>query len=206
MEIALHAGPPTQRQLTMPNNQPSPLPTTIPASNSQRIPELRKLKNFQNAYNGAFSMVAYATNRFLIDHMLRVGRLLTDNDYEAMLIWGVLAHQGVAHLMPPGTLPTSILNERGRLGERDQLIKPLRLRDIAAITGIPRETARRKLQLLAEKRFVRKVAQGWVVTTDRLEPDLRDFTCESMMRLLSVADEIMTALRDADARDGGSTN
>ncbi len=171
----------------------------MPASNSQRVLELRNLKNFEKAYDRAFSVVAYATNRYLIDHMLRVGRALTDNDFEAMVIWGVLAHQGVAHLMPPGILPSAVLNERGRFGENDILIKPLRLRDIAQITGIPRETARRKLALLAEKKYINKVVQGWVISSERTEPELRDFTRESVMRLLAVADEIMTALRDADA-------
>lgn len=175
-------------------------PEPMSASNALRVPELRKLKNFENAYNGAFSIVAYATNRYLIDHMLRVGRMLTDNDFEAMVIWGVLAHQGVAHLMPPGVLPSAVLNERGRFGDSDVLIKPLRLRDIAQITGIPRETTRRKLAQLAEKRYISKVAQGWVISADQVEPVLRDFTRESVMRLLAVADEIMTALRDADAR------
>ncbi len=73
------------RQTAMPH---TPIAPSIPASNSLRIPELRKLKSFENAYNGAFSIVAYATNRYLIDHMLRVGRMLTDNDFEAMVIWG----------------------------------------------------------------------------------------------------------------------
>lgn len=178
----------------------NPIFEPMPANNALRIPELRKLKNFENAYNGAFSIVAYATNRYLIDHMLRVGRVLTDNDFEAMVIWGVLAHQGVAHLMPPGSLPSAVLNESGRLGDTDVLIKPLRLRDIAQITGIPRETTRRKLAQLERKRYISKVAQGWVISADQVEPMLRDCTRDSVMRLLAVADEIMTALRDADAR------
>lgn len=176
------------------------------ATNHQRIVELRQLKNFEAAYNGAFGIVAYATNRFLIDHMLRVGRILTQNDYEAMVIWGVLAHQGVAHLMPPGLLPSAILSERGRAVTDDSQIKPLRLRDITGITGIPRETARRKLAQLVESHSVCKVSRGWVVSSARVEPELRDFTRESVMRLLAVADEIMAALRDADARASAGTS
>lgn len=178
----------------------TPTQATIQATNHQRIAELRQLKNFDAAYNGAFGIVAYATNRYLIDHMLRVGRILTQNDYEAMLIWGVLAHQGVAHLMPPGLLPSAILSERGRVVTDDNQIKPLRLRDITGITGIPRETARRKLALLEKSRYVCKVPKGWTLSSERVEPELRDFTRESVMRLLAVADEIMSALRDADAR------
>lgn len=180
-------------------NQPS-LPTPLSTINHKRISELRHLKDFEAAFDGAFGIVAYATNRFLIDHMLRVGRILTQNDFEAMVIWGVLAHQGVAHLMPPGVLPSAILSERGRAVTDESQIKPLRLRDISDITGIARETTRRKLNLLAEKHFVRKVPQGWVISAERVEPELRDFTRESVMRLLAVADEIMTALRDSDDR------
>ncbi|MFZ4482000.1 MAG: hypothetical protein ACOYNZ_19150, partial [Rhodoferax sp.] len=107
--------------------------------------------------------------------------------------------------------PSAVLDERGRFGENDILIKPMRLRDIAQITGIPRETTRRKLAMLADKKYISKVAQGWVISSERTEPDLRDFTRESVMRLLAVADEITTALRDADARAGapstpGATN
>jgi len=188
---------PNPCELAMP--QP-PLPTPLSATNHKRIAELRDLKDFEAAYDGAFGIVAYATNRFLIDHMLRVGRILTQNDFEAMVIWGVLAHQGVAHLMPPGVLPSAILSERGRVVTDDSQIKPLRLRDISDITGIARETTRRKLNQLAEKHFVRKVPLGWVISSERVEPDLRDFTRESVMRLLAVADEIMSALRDADDR------
>lgn len=182
-----------------------PLSPSMSAINHQRIAELRQLKDFDAAYDGAFSIVAYATNRFLIDHMLRVGRILTQNDFEAMVIWGVLAHQGVAHLMPPGVLPSAVLSERGRVVTDDSQIKPLRLRDIADITGIPRETARRKLAHLAERHFVRKLAQGWAISSERVEPELRDFTRESVMRLLAVADEIMAALRNADHRAGAGS-
>lgn len=181
--------------------QNPPLPTPMAAINHQRIEELRQLKDFEAAYNGAFGIVAFATNRFLIDHMLRVGRILAQNDFEAMVIWGVLAHQGVAHLMPPGMLPSAILSERGRAVIDDSQIKPLRLRDIADITGIPRETTRRKLALLEARHFVRKVAQGWTISSERIEPDLREFTRESVIRLLGVAEEIKAALRNADERD-----
>jgi DNA-binding IclR family transcriptional regulator len=100
--------------------------------------------------------------------------------------------------MPPGSLPTAILTEKGRLAGATEGLRPLRLRDIAQITGIPRETARRKLERLAADRYVERRPDGWVVSAERVEPELRDFTRESVYRLLAVADEIMAALKDAD--------
>jgi hypothetical protein len=159
---------------------------------------LRALGDADKAIDRAFSIVAFSMNRFIIDHMLRSGRRLTGNDFEALVIWGVLAHQNVAHLMPPGSLPTAILTETGRLADATDGLRPLRLRDIAQITGIPRETARRKLERLAAARYVERRPDGWVVSTERLEPELREFTRESVYRMLSAADEIMAALKDAD--------
>lgn len=165
-----------------------------------RTSSLRALRDADKAIDGAFSIAAFVMNRFIIDHMLRSGRRLTGNDFEALVIWGVLAHQNVAHLMPPGSLPTAILNERGRLAEGTAGLRPLRLRDIAQITGIPRETARRKLERLAAERFVERRPNGWVVSAERIDPDLRDFTRESIYRMISAADEIMAALGDADVK------
>jgi hypothetical protein len=172
----------------------------MPESHPSRISSLRALGDADKAFDRAFSLVAFVMNRFIVDHMLRSGRRLTGDDFEALVIWGVLAHQNVAHLMPPGSLPTTILSENGRLGEGIEGLRPLRLRDIAQITGIPRETARRKLARLEADRFVQRGPDGWVVSTERIEPDLREFTRESVYRLLAVADEIMVALRDADTR------
>ena len=167
-------------------------------SHPSHLSSLRALSDADKAFDGAFSIVAFVMNRFIVDHMLRTGRRLTGDDFEALVIWGVLAHQNVAHLMPPGSLPTAILTEKGRLADGIQGLRPLRLRDIAQITGIPRETARRKLERLAADRFVQRRPDGWVVSAERVETDLREFTRESVFRLLAVADEIMAALKDAD--------
>lgn len=173
------------------------LPIKISFEHHTRVESLRRLSSFEDSFDRSFSMLAYISNRFLIDHMLRVGRLLTENDYETMVIWGVLAHQNVAHLMPPGTVPTAILTERGRLADISG-IRPLRLRDVAAITGIPRETVRRKLERLAEKNYVRRTEAGWIVIGDRVEPDLREFTRDTVMRLVAVCDEVLAAMHKAD--------
>lgn len=178
-------------------------PLKLSPTDHSRVASLKQLKSFEKAFDRSFSMLAFISNRFVIDHMLRVGRLITENDYETMVIWGVLAHQNVAHLMPPGSLPTAVLSERGRLVNIDA-IKPLRLRDVAAITGIPRETVRRKLEKLAEKSYVQRVEAGWIVVGTRVEPDLRDFTRDTVMRLAAVCDEVLAALHHADRAQAAS--
>ena len=160
---------------------------------------VRRVVDFDSAFDGAFSLVAYILNRYLVDHMLRSARLLTDGDYEALVVWGVLAHQNVAHLMPPGTVPTAVLTERGLLPGDVPSLRPMLLRDVAAIAGIPRETARRKLEKLATQGFVQRSGRAWVIATDRVDPELREFTRESTLRLLAAADDVRAAMGAADA-------
>ncbi len=161
-------------------------------------PSLRGLRDYDQAFDGAFSLVAFVTNRHLIDHMLRSARLLNDGDFESLILWGILAHQNVAHLMPPGSMPTAVLTETGNVPDVEIRLRPLPLRDIAAIAGIPRETARRKLERLAKQGFVERSGRAWVVSTQRLEPELREHTRESVKRMLAAADEVRTALAVAD--------
>lgn len=158
------------------------------------------LNDAEGAFDRSFSLVAFITNRFLIDHMLRCARQLVDGDFEALVLWGVLAHQNVAHLMPPGSVPTAVLNEKGRVSGFETRLRPMLLRDIAAITGIPRETARRKLEKLASLGFAERVGSAWTVSGQRVEPDLREFTRESVKRLLATADEVRAAMKSVDAR------
>lgn len=159
---------------------------------------LAELKDFDAAFDRCFGMVAFQLNRYLIDHTLRVGRQLTDDDYEAMLVWGVLAHQSAAHLLPPGSHPCSVLNERGRVDHGRARI-PLRLRDLAQITRLPRETVRRKLEKLAAAGRVERQTAGWLITQHDTDGALREFSRDNVRRFLATADEVMRCLCAADA-------
>ena len=163
-----------------------------------RNSSLRALRDVDKAFDRAFRILDFITNRFIIDHLFRSERRLGGHDFELLVIWGVLAHQNVAHLMPQGSLPTAILIDRGRLTDTPLRLRPQRLCDIAQITGLPRETTRRKLEQLAANRRVEHTPDGWMVSADWVEAELRDFTRESVLRLLATADEIMAALQDAD--------
>lgn len=157
-----------------------------------------ELQDYDAAFDRCFGMVAFQMNRHIIDHLLRTGRQLTDDDLEAMVIWGVLAHQNVAHLLPPGSHPCSVLDERGR-ARTPHALQALRLRDVAQITRIPRETVRRKLEKLAAAGWIQRQADGWVIRSDHTADQLREFTRDNVRRFLAAADEVLRTLREADA-------
>lgn len=166
-------------------------------------PAQRDPTTADQAFDAAFSLVAFSMNRYVIDHMLRAARQFTDGDFEMLVLWAVLAHQNVTHLMPPGSMPSTVLTDGGRVPDDVKRLKPLLLRDLTAITGIPRETVRRKLEKLAALRFVERRGRAWVISTDRFEPDLRDFTRESTRRMLAAADEIRMQLAVPETKARG---
>ena len=144
---------------------------------------------FDAAFDQSFGLVAFAMNRHLIDHMLRAQREL-QVDFESLVIWGLLAHLNSAHLVPPGSSPSSILDDVGRLRDTTQRLRPMRLRDLEQIARMPRETVRRKLAALEARGFVERGTQGWLYRRDSVDARLIEFNRETARRLLVVVEEI----------------
>jgi hypothetical protein len=147
-------------------------------------------------YWRAFGIVAYTMNRFIVDHMLRAARLF-DNDTEALVLFGVLSHLNVAHLLPPGSRPSTTLDARGTVPDSQPSLKPVRLRDLAQITGRPRETIRRKLERLEADGRVLRLADGYVLNVASVGPDMRALTMDGARRLMETSVNVGAALRDA---------
>jgi predicted ArsR family transcriptional regulator len=131
--------------------------------------------------------------------MLRSSRTL-GVDYESLIVWGMVAHQNVAHLMPPLQPPAQATTPRSDVADQVRELRPVRIRDLHQITGIPRETIRRKLEALAKRGFVRRhQGAGWIIDRQSIEPDLREFTRESVRQFLACADQIQTVLENSIA-------
>lgn len=154
---------------------------------------------FDAAFDQSFGLIAFALNRHLIDHMLRSMREL-DVDFESLVIWGLMSHLNVAHLIPPGSVPDTILNERGRLTGPTDAIRPMRLRDLEQVSRLPRETVRRKLLRLQELGYVEQVDGGWTFNRSRVDPSLREFNRETARRTLLLGQELHRLLREGGKR------
>lgn len=155
------------------------------------------------AFPRAFSVAAFAMNRFIVDQTLRSARQF-DNDIEAMVLFGVLAHLNVAHLMPPGTQPSQALNAQGRLPDLRARLRPMRLRDLCQITGRPRETVRRKLVQLESQGRVRRLDGGYVYDAGSVDAPMRELAIDGLRRFLATAEQIGAALRDAEQAIGAA--
>jgi hypothetical protein len=149
------------------------------------------------SYSRAFSLVAFTMNRFVVDQVIRAARHF-DNDIEAMILFGTVAHLNVAHLMPPGSSPTSVLGANGRVPDAQPQLRPVRLRDLVQITGRPRETIRRKLERLEAQGRLLRQADGYVIDVASVDPDMHALSVDGVRRFMDASRVIASALRDAE--------
>lgn len=165
------------------------------------LPDNRMTDGDMANFDRAFGLVAFTMNRYIADHLLRFARQFGP-DYQMMVVWTVLAHQSVLHLAPLDSRPNDLLNEKGLLAEAMHELRPVRQRDLSQITGIPKETVRRKLLKLERNGWIIRQGSGWVMALERIDPELREFSRESARRFLAAAEHMRTLMRsvESDAR------
>ena len=118
--------------------------------NSQESVELRA------RIQRSFGLLAFIVNRHLIDHMRRIA-LELDMDFEAAYLYGTLAHLNVLKVISPASDPNIALDTQGlSLAE----LVPVRLADVVQVSGLPRETVRRKLELLQARCKIKRTPEG----------------------------------------------
>jgi hypothetical protein len=185
--------------MRMPCTSPKTRPTESPDYNAPGLPgEARAdAATPSPAHRRAFSVLAFAMNRFIVDHVLRSARQF-DNDVETMILFGLLAHLNVAHLMPPDSRPSQVLSEQGRVPDAQPQLLPVRVRDLTLISGRPRETVRRKLGALLAQGRVLRVDDGYVCNVASIDPQMQVLALDGVTRFLATAQLIQDALSEAE--------
>jgi predicted transcriptional regulator len=171
---------------------------------TRQPPRARGATNAPDALEAAYAILAFTMNRCVIDQMLRSARQF-GGDYERLVLWGVLAHLNVAPLMPPGSLPSWVLDADGRVPGVAERMRPVRTSDLAQITGIPRETVRRKLGALERDGWIGRSDAGWLLDVERLDPEVRAFTLQSIRNFLQAARTMEAAIADVAAGTVGGS-
>ncbi len=142
-----------------------------------------------DGYDGELLLVSFSLNRYIVDHLLRTMRHF-ELDMDSVIVWSLLAHLNVAHLIPPGATPATVLDKSGRLVREDAQLRHVRLRDLEQISMIPRETVRRKLAKLLERGLVCHHDDGWAMCNLYVDKHIRDFMRESAIRVAALCNEL----------------
>jgi hypothetical protein len=149
------------------------------------------------AYWRAFSLIAFTMNRFVVDQIIRAARHF-DNDIESMILFATVAHLNVAHLMLPGSGPSEVLGADGVLVDAQARLRAVRLRDLEQIAGRPRETIRRKLEILEAKGRLLRRDDGYVLNATTVDPEMQALTVDGVRRFMDASRVIAAALGEAD--------
>lgn len=148
----------------------------------------------EERFRRAFGLIAFAMNRHLAQHMRRLSREL-ETDLDAAFVWATLAHLNALNIARPGADP---LDVRGVGDMSLSGMNPVRLTDVAQVTGLPRETVRRKLALLRERGRVERTADGrWCFRPEAIDEAAYEFTREMARNLLQTAAEVQRLLGQA---------
>lgn len=149
--------------------------------------------DFDKRCLATFPVVAFIANRHLIDHMRRISSAI-NMDLDSAMLWGLVAHMNVARSIVPGTPASEVMTADGKFGK---MFHPVRLADVALVSGLPRETVRRKLEFLKNKGHLAKTEDGsWVHVQGSVDENTIQFTIDNIRRLIAASKQIEAILSE----------
>jgi hypothetical protein len=152
--------------------------------------------DFDSRFHRSFGLLAFSVNRHIVDHMRRICIELS-MDPETAQIWGTLAHMNVLPNLPLGTNPMEFLDELGR--RQNIQLTPVRLMEVVQITGLPRETVRRKLDRLQRLGKTQRTEDGkWLYCNSGVGEVEIEFTRKTILQFLGTAQTLLTVLDMVD--------
>ena len=155
-------------------------------------------EDFDQRFQRAFGLLAFSVNRHIVDHMRRICVELS-MDPESAQIWGSLAHLNVLPNLPLGTDPMVLLDELGCRKEVN--LQPIRLTELTQVTGLPRETVRRKLENLRKQGKVSRTDDGkWLYLSTGITDAEREFTRNTVRQFLMTAQTLLSILDMVDTQ------
>jgi hypothetical protein len=118
---------------------------------------------------------SYLLNHYLTEHLARVSRAF-EGDLTAALVLGTIAHQNLRRFHDHVISSTGkSMQAMIRDGEHRELMRPCNAASVAASTGIPRETVRRKVAWLAGRGWVRREGRDQLFVDERAGADFAQF-------------------------------
>jgi hypothetical protein len=143
----------------------------------------------ETAMDEHFADAQYVWTSFLVEHLVALRQRFGDLDMAMLLtVIGLTALKAAQGGQPLDT--------------------PVNAHSLSLVTGIPRETVRRKLAVLADRGWIEAApAGGWRLTLDsendsRARRDLQDLTQDTKRRLAGLVERLV-AIGRRDAEGGG---
>ena len=107
------------------------------------------------------------------------------------MVLGEIAHHNVCHYFSSGKAKAA------SKGKRVEIMEPCNPFSLSVATGLPRETCRRKVQILVRQGLVRKHAAGGYIITPGLRAKFREANQETLADLLALIGDLEEILGPA---------
>lgn len=128
------------------------------------------------------------TNKFLVDHIVRVYKLF-DGDIVSAIVLGAISFHTISNIAPKLNHDTNKIS-KALANQNDSSIPPCNAYSISESTGIPRETVRRKIEKLVQAGFITKNTKSEVFFKEGTQFFFSHFSLETANNVLNAADNL----------------
>lgn len=149
--------------------------------------------------------VSLVMSHFLLPYLLRIHQEF-DGDLTMVIILGEIAHHNVSGHFGPRGMCRKITDDFESKPSFRQELPACNAFSLAAATGLPRETVRRKIVELEKKGWIERSKDRSVRITPMVTGHFQsDFNFKMMIQLLATADRIRQVLGNETSSPGPET-
>lgn len=157
------------------------------------------IRKLYQAHRGQLSLVM---SHFLLPYLLRIHQEF-DGDLTMVIILGEIAHHNVSGHFGPRGMCRKITDDFESKPSFRQELPSCNAFSLAAATGLPRETVRRKIVELEKRGWIERSKDRSVRITPMLTGHFQsDFNFQMMSQLLATADRIRHILGNDPVSSG----
>lgn len=148
----------------------------------------------RKVYDQNFYRVSYLLSRFMVPYMRSIYREF-DGDVLLNIVIGEIGTRNLGQFYEASRDSETFESRLEDVNEHQQVLRPCNALSISDATGIPRETVRRKVNLLIERGWVCQNQRGHLYLTPDVAHHFQSFLFELIEEYLSVADELSAMLK-----------
>lgn len=146
---------------------------------------------------------SYLLNIYLIEHLVRTSKAF-DGDLAAAVVLGTIAHHNLRRFHELAAKSNASMRELVRSGAHREYIRPCNAMSVAASTGIPRETVRRKIAWLISKGWVRRAGRDQLFIDERVGEHFAQFSLGTVELFATMLTQFSTAVNRRAAADAAA--
>lgn len=137
---------------------------------------------------------SYLLNHYLTEHLVRTSQAF-EGDLAAAVVLGTIAHHNLRRFHEEVvTNSNASMRELVLSGAHREYIRPCNAMSVAASTGIPRETVRRKIAWLISKGWVRRAGRDQLFIDERVGEHFAQFSLGTVQLFATMMAQFSSAV------------